>query len=136
MKISVSRHHITNGVEKDSHFFMIADAIKEAVPDAQYILVDLQSIRFTRRKKQTRYTYLTPPVPQRALLKFDQGDRAISPFTFNLTNPRTRRMGWVGQRAATATRKGKKYKTTGKRLAVVAYKEREFGLGKFTGISV
>lgn len=132
MKICVAKSHIDNGVERDSHRCMIADAIKEKCPRAQYILVDLQSIRFSDPDKGLRYTYLTPPTAQSALLRFDAGDKAIRPFDFRLTKPATREMGWQGQRSKGASRKGRKYRRTGKARPIVAYKEREFGLRKFT----
>jgi hypothetical protein len=132
-KVSVSKKHIEHGVIKDSHQCMIADAVKEAYPNAQYILVDLQSIRFSDRDKGKRYTYLTPPVAQSALLRFDAGDKAIEPFSFTLTKALVRGMGWQAQNNRTApNRKGaKKHAKTGKRRPVVSYKEREFGLRQF-----
>jgi hypothetical protein len=132
MKISVSKKHIENGVIKDSHHCMIADAIKERHPKAQYVLVDLQSIRWSDPDKGERYTYLTPPLAQSALLRFDQGDKAIDPFAFTLKQPTVRGMGWQGQSNRTAkTRKRQTYAKTGKRRPVIAYKEREFGLRQF-----
>lgn len=131
MKIKVEKKHIDNGIEKDSHCCMIADAIKEKCPNAQYILVDLQSIRFSDAKKKQRYTYLTPPLAQHNLLKFDMGDKSIKPFVFSLNRPQVREMGWKGQRSEGASRKGLTYRKTGKKRAVIAYKEREFGLRKY-----
>lgn len=132
MKIQVEREHIANGIEKDSHCCMIADAVKAAVPDAQYILVDLQSIRFSRKALKRRYTYLTPPIAQQNLLRFDHGDKTIKPFAFSLNAPRTRGMGWKAQGNRTEpNRKGKRYRKTGKKRPIVAYKERQFGLRRF-----
>jgi hypothetical protein len=133
MKVRVSQEHIENGVCKDSHHCMIADAIKATYPAAQYILVDLQSIRFSDPDRGERYTYLTPPTAQANLLRFDRGDKSIQPFTFTLNKPQIRVMGWAGEgRSATAKRKpAKAYRKSGKPRAVVAYKEREFGLRKF-----
>jgi hypothetical protein len=137
MKISVEATHIVNGVERHSQHCMIADAIKAAVPGAQYIMVDLQSIRWSDPVAKQRYTYLTPPIAQRNLLRFDQG-KPVMPFTFSLNTPhKTRAAGWEGQRSkgATRTRSSKQHK------AKYAYleanrsrwqqKEREFGLRKF-----
>jgi len=134
MKIRVEKRHIKNGICKDSRCCMIADALRELLPDARYILVDLQTIRYSDIEDGVRYTYLTPAIAQRSLLRFDSGDKHIAPFTFTLTRPMAapRRTGWKAYRSATATRKGKKYKKTGIKRQVVAYKERAFGLRAFS----
>lgn len=130
MKVHVTKSHISDGVERDSHHCMIADAIKETYPRAQYILVDLQSIRFSDPKTKKRYTYLTPPSAQAALLRFDQGDKSIAPFEFSLRKPVIKGMGWQAQNNRTSKhrKQAKKHASTGKRRPIVAYKEREFGL--------
>lgn len=91
MKIQVTADHIAEGITRDSNHCMFADAIREKVPTAKFIMVDLQTIRFT--DGDTRYTYLTPAVAQTALLKFDQGDRSIRPFTLTLQGAKTRKSG-------------------------------------------
>jgi hypothetical protein len=55
------------------------------MPDASFVSVDLQTIRWTDKKKGRRYIYLTPRVAQVALVKFDQGMHT-EPFGFQLRN--------------------------------------------------
>ena len=86
MRISVSEKNIANGKQKNSNSCMIADAIKERYPASQFISVDLQSIRFTDPKRRKRYIYLTPPIAQLALVKFDLGAK-VTPFDFRVDSP-------------------------------------------------
>jgi hypothetical protein len=128
MRVRVSDRHINDSVRGDSHHCMIADAIKDAHPTAQYIQADVQSIRFSDPLTGKRYTYLTPPVAQSALLQFDAGTR-VKPFAFTLRAPVIARpIGWIGQRSPTASRKGRAYRKTGIRRSIVTLKERVFGL--------
>lgn len=83
-RVQVTQEHITGSMQRDSSHCMIADAVRDAVPGAQRIAVDLQTIRFTDPKTNYRYTYLTPRTAQVALVKFDQGDEGIEPFAFSL----------------------------------------------------
>ena len=64
---------------------MIAEAIRDARPDAQFVSVDIQTIRFSIPFKRIRCTYLTPRIAQLALVRFDQG-RSLEPFQFHLRN--------------------------------------------------
>ena len=73
VKVNVTESIIAESKSRDSSHCMIAEGLKAAVPHAKYILVDLQSIRFTDTEKKLRYTYLTPRSAQIALIKFDQG---------------------------------------------------------------
>lgn len=128
MRVRVSDRNIDESIRGDSHHCMIADAIKHALPAAQYIQADVQSIRFSDPSTGQRYTYLTPPVAQSALLQFDAGIR-VQPFAFTLRRPViVRPIGWIGQRSPTATRKGRTYRKTGIKRSIVTYKERVFGL--------
>jgi hypothetical protein len=81
--IPVSSKIIAEAVKRDSHHCMFADAIKKRIPKAQFISVDLQSIRFTDPDTKTRYKYFTPVPAQVALVKFDQGD-SVRPLTITL----------------------------------------------------
>ncbi len=141
MKISVEKDNIKNAVAKNSQHCMIADAIKATIPSAQFLMVDLQSIRFSDSEKRKRYVYLTPAIAQHNILKFDKGD-AIKPFSFSLLHPvRARAMqskakGTPEQRKRTKAKYAKNQKK-----ADYAYlaanrarnhqKDREFGLRKF-----
>jgi hypothetical protein len=130
MRVRVSRQNIEDSIAGDSHRCMIADAIKDAHPPAQYVQVDVQSIRFSDSSTGERYTYLTPPIAQSALQSFDAG-LSVRPFAFTLRKPvMVRPIGWIGQRSPTANRKGRTYRKTGIRRSVVTLKERVFGLRK------
>lgn len=81
--------------ERDSSHCMIAEAIRDVIPAAHSIAVDLQTIRFSLPEKRLRYTYLTPRIAQTALVQFDQGTTP-EPFDFRLQG---------GQVTAMASRK-------------------------------
>lgn len=85
IQINVTQDSIDRAVARDSHRCMIADAIQKQVPGAKYIIVDLQSIRFSNTDKSERYIYFTPLQAQRALIAFDQGKKdELKPFKFTL----------------------------------------------------
>lgn len=86
-RIGVAKEHIETCKQKDAHRCMIADAIREAIPKARRILVDTQTIRFSLDDVRLRFTYLTPPAAQAAIIRFDKGDRTIRPFEFTLGPP-------------------------------------------------
>ncbi len=79
--VDVTEEIIANSTRKDSSHCMISDAVQAAVPDAKFIHVDIQTIRYTRG--EFRYSYLTPRKGQVELIRFDQGEK-IEPFTFQL----------------------------------------------------
>jgi len=62
---------------------MTAEAVKDAMPTASSISVDIQTIRFSLPEKRLRDTYLTPRIAQEAIIKFDQGETP-DPFSFRL----------------------------------------------------
>lgn len=127
VRVSVSKGHVAGACRRDSHHCMIADAIKAANPNAKYIMVDLQSIRWSDLKKGYRYTYFTPAVAQSALIKFDQG-KDVQPFAFSLT-PSKGLTQYVGWQKKHGTMRRKKYAATGrKRRVPMPSKEREYGL--------
>lgn len=143
MRIIVGKEHITNGKAKNSQHCMIADAIRDCCPKAQFIMVDLQSIRFSVPDKRKRFVYLTPAIAQSSLLKFDKGD-PVKPFSFSLTSPvRATPMATTRtseERRASHKRANRKYRKNQKRRdygylaanrARNHQKEREFGLRKF-----
>lgn len=136
-KVVVKPEHIAEAVPKNSNHCMIADALEESYKgngkkklkrEASYVHVDLQTIRFTDIDKGVRYTYLTPPRAQAALLAFDGGQKP-KPFSFILRDAvRIRETGWQGQRSKTASRKEKTYKPTGVPRKIVYQRQRQFGL--------
>lgn len=84
--VQITEDIINNSVQEDSGHCMIADGIRKVLPLAQYISVDVATIRFTDPEKQLRYTYLTPVSVQRPIVQFDQGQRP-EPFRFTLRDP-------------------------------------------------
>ena len=75
-EISVLQRHFDEAMERNSSHCAIAFAIRDAVPDARRIAVDLQTIRWTDKKKGVRYCFLTPHVAQQdVIIPFDQGER-------------------------------------------------------------
>jgi hypothetical protein len=75
----VTAEHIAAAVPRDSGHCMIADALRDAIPDAEFISVDLATIRWTDVNAGYRYIYLTPGAAQAALIDFDQG-KTPEPF--------------------------------------------------------
>jgi hypothetical protein len=81
--IEVTQEAIVFACKASDSQCMIANAIR-ASEGRTRIEVDLATIRWTEKGK--RRTWLTPPVAQRALVAFDQGDE-IEPFTLRLHHP-------------------------------------------------
>lgn len=130
--VRVTDRHIKDAERCHGGRCMIAEAIVDAYPDATYVQVDLQAIRFTDLTKGLRYTYFTPQKAQLRLLAFDRG-KHIDPFTFRIsdTDAKVRISGWKGQgRAVNAPRR----RTTTHAQCSVATRympppqRREFGL--------
>lgn len=131
--LTVSKSHITDAVTRDSHHCMIANMIHTEL-GGKYVLVDLQSIRWSDMESGKRYTYLTPPVAQQAILKFDQGKR-VAPFTFKLGAPvRVRKVMRVWKGDPDVLKKArakyvKKHKgRRRKKPTGIPSREREFGV--------
>jgi hypothetical protein len=81
--VTVKQENIDRAERRDSSHCMIADTIKQVLPEASNVSVDLATIRWTDRKLKRRYVYLTPPLAQRSLVNFDQGI-PTEPFSFRL----------------------------------------------------
>jgi hypothetical protein len=84
--LDIDEHIIRLAVERSSSHCVIADALRMAVPAAERVSVDLQTIRFTDPKTERRYVFLTPPAAQVVLVKFDQGIMP-EPFLLKLGKP-------------------------------------------------
>lgn len=82
LQVTITPEIIARAMPANSKACMIAEAIKEAFPDAKAVSVDLQSCRFTDPARGLRYTYLTPRTAQKPLIDFDQG---IEPRPFEIT---------------------------------------------------
>lgn len=94
VRVQVKKETITKAVTADSSKCWIAEAIKEQVPAATHVAVDLQTVRFTDPQKGLRYVYLTPYAAQLALIAFDEGTPP-DPFSFILKNAHVTKAGSV-----------------------------------------
>jgi len=126
MRIDVTKEHIKTAFRRNSHHCAIADAVLDCVRDAAYILVDLQSIRWTDKEMKERYIYLTPPIAQELILKFDRGAKC-HPISFQLKNPKI--MKFRSGRKLNPNRSHSAGENL--RRSRVAYKDREFGIRHF-----
>ncbi len=83
--IKVKQERIESAIKANSRHCMIADAIHEHMPHVKAISVDTATIRFSNPKTRKRYIYLTPPIAQQMILRFDAGEK-ITPFSFSLND--------------------------------------------------
>jgi hypothetical protein len=86
LKVKVTQAHFDQSKRKDSSHCMIASALKEALPGAKYVSVDLQTVRWTDPQNGLRYITLTPRTAQEALIGYDQGE-PFAPFTLRFHSP-------------------------------------------------
>ena len=88
VKVQVTKEHIIRGLESDSGYCLVAEAVRDALKAEglrpAFISVDLQTIRYTDMQKRERHTFLTPRSAQEALVHFDQGEYN-EPFVFMLS---------------------------------------------------
>jgi hypothetical protein len=83
-EISVEQKHIDKALRANSSHCAIAFAIRDAIPDATFISVDLQTIRWSNPKRGVRYCFLTPHVAQQdIIIPFDQGEEC-KPVSFKM----------------------------------------------------
>jgi len=83
--VELTNDDIQYAVRQHSAKCMIARAVKRAHPDAEMVMVDIQTIRFTDAKTGERLSWLTPPPAQRQIVHFDGGELSeIEPITFRL----------------------------------------------------
>ena len=127
-RVKVKADVIDNAVVADSHRCMIADAIQQKFKWAKYIMVDLQSVRFSNTHTGRRFIYLTPPEAQKAILDFDRGN-PVAPFTLNLMQGYERQMR-VRAPGYTPQTPRRKYKRGRAAARVMPSRHREFGLRK------
>jgi hypothetical protein len=79
--IEVTERDIERAIQNNSMKCMVAQAIAREIPDATFIDVDTQTVRFTRDNE--RLVYLTPYSVRDYVIAFDAGD-PIEPFRFQL----------------------------------------------------
>ncbi len=102
---------------RDSFRCMAAEALKERLPKAKRVLVDLATFRFTM--DGIRYIYLTPRPVQLALVAFDRGQHS-KPFVFRL---RKGQMIPVPKRGTTPSGKAKRRRKNKSRVVVSKKKQ-------------
>jgi len=112
LDFEVTQAHIDESTRRDSSHCMIADALRDAIPTATFISVDLATIRFTDEAAGYRYIYLTPGYAQKALLDFDQGQK---PDPFRLRQNAAQMTLTGGARRARAVRNKQVEEETGVR---------------------
>jgi len=81
--IHITQKEVEGGIVADSRKCMIAEAVKNCLPNVKNVAVDLATIRFTDTKTGSRYTYMTPRAAQQALVQFDNGQKP-EPFSIRL----------------------------------------------------
>jgi len=84
--IKVTKANIENATRHSSSHCMIAEAIRDAIPSARFISVDLQWIAFSLPEQAERHFHPTPKQAQTQLLRFDDG-YPIWPFSLKLGKP-------------------------------------------------
>jgi hypothetical protein len=84
-RIQVTDTHIAESLQRSSSACAIAEALKQQIPNAIYVCVDLACIRWTDKVKNLRYLALTPTCAQELIVNFDQGLREkLQPISFDL----------------------------------------------------
>jgi hypothetical protein len=107
VRVAVTAEHVATAIPRDSGHCMIADAVRDCVPGATNVAVDIQTVRFSDPAKGLRYVYLTPQVAAAALVDFDDGT-APAPFEFELRGAWVLRVGGTKRRATEAERQNRK----------------------------
>ena len=87
-RIEVTPLDIQKAERNNSYKCVLAQAIQRTIPEADRIMIDLQTIRFSL--EGYRFQYLTGPQEADYVVSFDAGDQ-LKPFSFNLRKPRVTR---------------------------------------------
>lgn len=81
--VDVTADDYRAAVQNASARCAVARAVKRAFPDASRVMVDIQTIRFTRGEE--RFSWLTPAKAQDMIVAFDGGEWSrLEPFRFDL----------------------------------------------------
>jgi hypothetical protein len=83
LTVHIDQQAIEHSKRRNSAHCMIAEAIRQQLPTATGIAVDLATMRWTDPAKKLRYVYLTPRAAQIALIDYDRGINP-QPFAFKL----------------------------------------------------
>jgi hypothetical protein len=106
MKLTITSANIEGSIRNDANHCMIATAIKEKIPTARWVFVDLQKIRWTDRAAGQQFVCMTPLPAKRALLAFDKG-ADVKPFHFTMPAPQTKPIRHRKRKAKAVTKTGK-----------------------------
>jgi len=82
-RVNVTSEIVKESIERHSGYCMVAEALKIAIPTAQYVAADLATIRWTDPQTRLRYICFTPRNAQNALIDFDNGIKP-KPFTYEI----------------------------------------------------
>jgi hypothetical protein len=85
-KLFITRELITDAVQRQSAHCLIAEAIRQQVPNACMVTVDMRTTRWSNPVTEERFVYLTPQLAQSIIIKFDQGIE-IEPTEISMRNP-------------------------------------------------
>jgi hypothetical protein len=81
--IQIRDENIGGALVANSSHCIVAEAIKQCIPDAKFVAVDLQSIRFSQDGK--RFCFLTPAAARDIVVNFDQANtEAITACEFSM----------------------------------------------------
>jgi hypothetical protein len=83
LTVHIDQQIIDHSMRRDSAHCMISEALRQLLPTATGLSVDLATIRLTDPAKKLRYVYLTPRQAQIALIDYDRGINP-KPFAFRL----------------------------------------------------
>jgi hypothetical protein len=127
--IKVTEEITTRACRSNSRHCVIVEAIREAVPTAVLITVDLQTIRWSDKGLGLRYIFLTPLPAQKALVRFDAGE-PISPFSFQLRGGRAVSMYKGGSLTKTGDPQRQRHNLGKARVLTAAEYRRNSGIGE------
>jgi hypothetical protein len=139
---------IANAMKKDSSHCVAAEAIKTAIPEARFVAVDIQTMRWSVPSMGKRYVQLTPWVVQDFIINWEEANRPnLQPFDFELRPTMTIPIHYSNPEEAKARRKRRLRakrrlkRQSGRSVPHVESgrappkvgRRREFGLRRFSG---
>jgi hypothetical protein len=86
IKLSITQELIADALQRDSAHCVIAEAIRQQVPNACMVQVDMRTARWSNPLTEERFVYLTPDKAQEIIIRFDQG-MEIKPVEITLRTP-------------------------------------------------
>lgn len=119
LSIPVSADVIANAIPRNSRHCMLDDAIVEyfgGKSEVKFPMTDIRrGVAFTLASTGRRYYYpVLPWIAAKRVAQFDRDKSKVRPFRLRLTMGFSKPSGWTGQRSASASRRGQKYRKTGR----------------------